>query len=103
MRGDNLKGKPRPEGAGRKKGTVNKITKEIKDMVIGALEQGGGQAWLVQQMEMNPVAFMGLIGKIIPHQVKAQLTGSGPNGEIEQITRIERVIIKPGANPPDKS
>lgn len=93
MRGENLRGS---KIGGRKKGTPNKTTKEIKDMVIGALEKKGGQAWLVKQMDLNPVAFMGLLGRILPQEMKAQLTGSGPNGEIEQITRIERVIISSG-------
>lgn len=38
-------------------------------MVFGALEQGGGQKWLYQQMSENPVAFMTLLGKFVPRDV----------------------------------
>jgi hypothetical protein len=30
----------------------------------------GGQAWLVEQARKNPVAFMALIGRVLPLQVK---------------------------------
>ena len=41
-------------------------------MIRGALSAGGGQKWLEEQMKANPVAFMTLLGKILP----MQLTGS---------------------------
>jgi hypothetical protein len=50
----------------------NKLTRDIKEMILGALSAGGGQKWLEEQMKANPVAFMTLLGKILP----MQLTGS---------------------------
>lgn len=47
----------------------NKVTTDIKAMILGALTSGGGQEWLEQQMKVNPTAFMTLIGKIIPTQI----------------------------------
>ena len=61
---------------GRKVGTANKATKEIKDMIAGALSDVGGQAYLAAQAIDNPVAFMGLIGKILPKDIKATLDGN---------------------------
>ena len=56
----------RRDGAGRKKGVPNKFNSDIKAMIIGALNERGGQEWLVGQMTKNPVAFIGLIGKVLP-------------------------------------
>ncbi len=53
-------------GMGRKKGVPNKATKELKDMILGALSQAGGEDYLLEQSAANPVAFMGLLGKILP-------------------------------------
>jgi len=57
------------EHKGRSKGTPNKTTKELKDMILGALSDVGGQAYLARQAEENPGAFMGLIGRVLPKDV----------------------------------
>ena len=59
-------GYKRPESAGRKKGVTNKVTKELKDMILGALDDAGGQTYLAQQAIDNPGAFMSLVGKVLP-------------------------------------
>lgn len=51
---------------GRKKGTPNKVNADIKGMIVGALNAQGGQQWLEGQMNANPTAFMGLIGRVLP-------------------------------------
>jgi len=51
---------------GRKKGSVNKVTKQLKDMILGALSDVGGQEYLARQARENPGAFMALIGKVLP-------------------------------------
>lgn len=61
---------------GRQKGTPNKLTASVKDMVIGALDAVGGQSYLVRQAEENPKAFLTLVGKVMPIQVVG-----GDNGE----------------------
>ncbi len=55
-----------PKTGGRKKGTVNKNTKALKDMILGALDKKGGETYLMQQAEENPTAFLTLIGKVLP-------------------------------------
>lgn len=59
-----------PGNPGKPKGAANKNTKALKDMILGALAEGGGQAWLLAQMEANPVAFMGLVGKVLPSELR---------------------------------
>lgn len=67
---------PIPPG-GRPKGVLNKLTVELKDMIRGALDDAGGRSYLHKQAQENPVAFMGLIAKIIPNELKANFSGSG--------------------------
>lgn len=70
-RGDALPKK----GPGRPAGKPNKLTADLKDMIEGALSDAGGRAYLAQQAQENPAAFMGLVGKLIPKDVNAKLTG----------------------------
>jgi len=73
--------KPRQKTGGRKKGTPNKITAALKDQILGALSAQGGQAYLEVQAKENPVAFMTLLGKVLPSEMKL----GGPNGEPLQV------------------
>lgn len=61
---------------GRPKGTPNKATAEIKGMIETALRNVGGIAYLERQAEENPVAFMGLVGKILPKDLNVDVGGS---------------------------
>ena len=61
--------KGQPKIGGRAKGTPNKVTATLKDMILKALDQAGGQQYLAQQAVENPTAFLTLIGKVLPMQV----------------------------------
>ncbi|MGZ5053304.1 MAG: hypothetical protein ACXWAT_00015 [Methylobacter sp.] len=75
---------------GRQKGTQNKQTKELKDMLSGALEAKGGQKWIEKQMDENPTAVLSLLGKTLPKAVDVALTGAN-GGPVKTITKIELV------------
>ena len=60
---------------GRPKGSLNKNTAAVKDMVLHALDKAGGVNYLLRQAEENPTAFMTLVGKVMPTQV----TGDADN------------------------
>ena len=64
--GNNIIGKP---GPGRPKGSTNKLTTNVKQMIQEALTRKGGVKYFEKQAEANPVAFMTLIGKIMQSQV----------------------------------
>jgi hypothetical protein len=53
-----------------RKGIPNKNTKAIKEMILGALDKAGGEDYLFKQAEENPSAFMQLIGKVLPTELK---------------------------------
>jgi len=57
-------------GKGRPKGVPNKVTGALKDMILQALANAGGVDYLKQQAEDNPHAFMALVGRVLPLQVK---------------------------------
>lgn len=67
--------KRRPPG-GSRKGKPNKITKALKDQILGALEAAGGQKYLQNQAETNANAFLSLIGKVLPSEINATLGNS---------------------------
>ena len=55
-----------PKTGGREKGTPNKVTKQLKAMILGALDDAGGQEYLVAMAKAQPVAFLALLGKVLP-------------------------------------
>jgi hypothetical protein len=58
--------RPPAAGKGRPKGARNKITRDVKEMILQALHAAGGQEYLVKQAGNIPVAFMTLLGKVLP-------------------------------------
>ena len=67
-----------PKTGGRSKGTMNKTTSLLKDAILEAAELSGDKdgmvGYLVRQANENPVAFMGLLGKVLPLQIVADVT-----------------------------
>ena len=87
------KRKPPAAGKGRKKGTPNRVTGEVKQMILDALDGAGGVDYL-QARAKDPKtasAFLTLVGKVLPLQV----TGDPNNPLVHQIQKIERVIVRP--------
>lgn len=76
------------EGAkigGRPKGVPNKITTELKQLVLRAMELAGDKdggdegalKYLVSRAKKNPVAYLALISKLIPSKVEAEVNVTG--------------------------
>lgn len=61
--------RPPAAGKGRPKGSQNKVTADVKAMVLEALTHAGGAEYLYMQALDNPKAFMALVGRVLPMQV----------------------------------
>lgn len=84
--------KRQPPG-GSRKGVPNKATKELKEMILGALDQSGGVDYLVKRANdpRTASAFLTLVGKVLPMTVQ----GPGEGGAFT-IAVIERRVIDAG-------
>lgn len=78
---------PPNAGKGRVKGVQNKITKDLKAMVLGALDKSGGVDYLQRQAGENPAAFMTLLGKCLPKEI------TGADGSPLVPTKIKIELI----------
>lgn len=81
-------------GPGRPKGSVNKVTGDIREMVMQALERLGGQKFLVEAAK-NPqtaAAFIALIGKCMPKDIIIDSTVR----HVTDISDEELVLIATG-------
>lgn len=74
---------------GRKAGTPNKITGELKGMILEALSDVGGVGYLTRVAESHPQAFLSLLGKTLPMTVAGD-----PDQPIQHVARIELVPLK---------
>lgn len=63
-------------GKGRPKGSPNKITRTVKEAVEAAFSEVGAEQWLIEQAKTNPQAFMALISRLLPAEVRASVSGS---------------------------
>lgn len=74
---------------GKPKGAQNHLTRDMKDMLHEALQRAGenaqkrkkslkdlsaGAAYLAEQAEKNPVAFMGLVRQLLPAKIDLDVT-----------------------------
>ena len=60
--------KPGERRGGRQKGTPNKVSGDIRAIVLEALIRAGGPGYLLAQASENPGPFMALVGKIVPRE-----------------------------------
>lgn len=86
-----MAGKGQPKTGGRRKGSPNKLTKALKEMILEALEgahEDGPVAYLKVQAQTNPNAFLTLVGKVLPMTVAGD-----KDAPLETVTRIELVAL----------
>jgi len=61
---------------GRPKGSLNSENRDIRLMIVEALHKSGGARYLQTQAAENPGAFLSLLGKVLPKDIRTQITGS---------------------------
>ncbi len=65
-------------GKGRPKGALNKTTALLRDAVLKAAEDAGDGSlvdYLAKQAKDNPNAFLSLLGRVLPLQINADISG----------------------------
>lgn len=83
------KGEKRPNQGKR---GPNKVTKQLKEMILGALDDAGGQKYL-QERAKDPktqAAFLTLLGKVLPSDMRI----SDPDGKpLQAVPPVLNVTI----------
>ena len=74
---------------GRQKGTPNKTTKAVKEALSECFDEMGGVQSLVEWGKANQTEFYKLWCKMLPTEVKAEVTA-----EITPISAVEIEIVK---------
>lgn len=59
---------------GRPKGSLNKNNQALRDMILGALHEQGGQKYLASVAQSHPQAFVALLGKVLPTTLEGQVS-----------------------------
>jgi len=70
--------KSRKAGPGRPKGSVNKVTKAVKEALRESLDEShedGAKGFFLQLARDDPKTYAGLIQKLIPNELVADLRG----------------------------
>jgi hypothetical protein len=80
------------EGAGRPKGSVNKIPLALKQMILNSLDRVGGEEYLAKLAIENSSAYASLLGKVLPTTLQASDSDGGASLQMT----LRRVIVYPG-------
>ena len=79
---------------GKPKGATNKVTADIKGMILTALSNAGGAKYLEERANdpRTAAAFLGLVGKVLPMTIAGD-----PANPVQQVVRVELVPMR-GSN-----
>ena len=64
-----MAGTGQPKTGGRKSGTANKLTRELREMIRQALDEEGGVEYLRWAARNQPNAFLSLVGRLVPAEI----------------------------------
>jgi hypothetical protein len=78
-------------GAGRPKGSPNKLSHSLKEMILASLDDVGGRAYLARLAVENSSAYSSLLGKVLP----TTLSASESDGGVGVKMVFERHIVWP--------
>jgi hypothetical protein len=81
-------------GAGRPKGSPNKLSQSLKEMILASLDDVGGRKYLARLAIENSSAYSSLIGKVLPTTLSVSDSDGGASTQIT----FTRVIVHPGGH-----
>jgi hypothetical protein len=85
------KGALRTKGPGRPKGSLNKITKDLREMMLSSLGKVGGEDYLCKLAKENPQTYGALLGKCMP---QAHTISGDPSNPLVSEIRVTLVEAK---------
>ncbi len=85
--------------AGRPRGTLNKLTAEVRQAILNAFEKVGGQEYLVKIAQEQPAVFCRMLVKLIPSEVKIDPEGPQVTLHLRDYTGLSAKDIADGAQP----
>lgn len=88
--------------AGRPKGSKDKFTK-LKDTFLSALETLGGEKFMVLAAQKDPIGFLRIVGKMLPREIRGDITGQAPLIVKFETVTVEDKGAKTGENEPKPS
>lgn len=77
------RGEPRPPNAGRRAGTPNKSTAEVRAVLLAAVRDIGGEQRLVDWIKESPQNEFAFWTVMVPRLLPLNVRGTGPRGELE--------------------
>ena len=80
-----------PKTGGRKPGSLNKVTADMRQVVVEAFEELGGKSYLIKIGEERPELFIRLLATIMPKDIN--LNHNMADLLLEQLKERERNVI----------
>jgi len=77
--------------AGRPKGSPNKLSQSLKEMILASLDDVGGKKYLARLAIENSSAYSSLLGKVLPTTLAADESNGGAGVQMT----FQRVIVWP--------
>lgn len=85
------KKKPPRAGLGRPKGSVNKVTKTLREAIEVSFEKVGGVDYLARMAIDQPASYMTLLGKVLPAHMNIKA----------DVSKFELIVKRANADKPD--
>jgi hypothetical protein len=86
--------KGQPPGPGRPKGSLNKTTLQLREMILLALDKLGGPDYLVALGRENSSAYASLLSKVLPTTLNTSETDGGVGAQLV----FRREIVYPNGH-----
>lgn len=71
---------------GRQKGTPNKLSSDIREVIKAAFDEAGGKEYLVTLSKSDPRTFLTLVGKIVPTAITGGDEDDAPIKQVIEFT-----------------
>ena len=78
---------------GRKQGTPDPLASDLRQMILGALEDAGGRKYLKELVEKSPSVFLGFLAKMISIEPGGKDGGPSETPEMSDLEVARRLAF----------